>query len=500
MKKTIITIVILLTFSIEMECQNNKIYSDQPGYTTIKGTIKNFNKAYDQFRSIEIQINDWTTSLRRQYFANIDSTGYFSISFYILNNQDVIFTYNNKWHLVFVNPNDTLNMSIDADNFPKGNKYQGKTAKTCSDYLKYWLLYPSSSINFVKTNNLLQNTLPPAEYKQWRDSVYYSDLEKVENYIRFNNFNDFLSNWIKNDIYLIAKSDVLGYYFRKPTIRNIDTLFINSINFEDSTLRYNSNNSGIINSTAVLLSMYSSKMNTVNNTILRPIQSSNVEENKPISKPRLSNEQFQILLFNNFIKTTGALNNNLFRQSVIAERYLSILEQQNIDVGLDSVLSRINDYRIKASVILRYNDYEFRKGNLNSLQIENPGSILLDKLISKFKGYVLFIDFWGTWCGPCYSQMKLMKDIEKELKNEKIAFIYLCCKCQKDLWEKTTKGLEGEHIFLTSEEYAFLSKRFNIISVPRNIIIDKNGKLVNDNVPYQMDKYLVNTLRNYLRN
>ena len=179
---------------------------------------------------------------------------------------------------------------------------------------------------------------------------------------------------------------------------------------------------------------------------------------------------------------------------------LSILERQNVDVGLDSVLSRINDFRIKASVILRYNEYEFRRGNLNALQIENPGSILLDKLISKFKGYVLYIDFWGTWCSPCYTQMNLMKDIEKEFKKEKIVFIYLCCKCQKDLWEKTITEFKGEHIFLNSEEYAYLSKQFNIISVPRYIIIDKNGKVVNDNAPYPMNQSLVNDLRKYLKN
>ena len=168
-------------------------------------------------------------------------------------------------------------------------------------------------------NNQIQNILSPLEYKQWRDSVYYSDIENVESYTRSNNFDNFLSTWIKNDIYLKSKRDVLSYYFRKGVIQNIDTLFINSINFEDSTIRYNSSFSGIINSTAVLLSMFSTKIYALNNPIIRPAQSSNVEEDKPISRPRLSDEQLQILLFNVFAKTTGALNNDLFRQSVLAE-------------------------------------------------------------------------------------------------------------------------------------------------------------------------------------
>ena len=144
-----IILLILVTFSIDSECQNNTSNFEVSGYTTVIGTIKNFNKSYDQYRSIEIQIDDWTTSLRRQYFANVDSLGNFSISFYILNKQDVLFTFNNKWHLIFVDPNDTLNISIDSDNFPEGNKYQGKTASFCSDYLKYKPYSPNSSLNFA---------------------------------------------------------------------------------------------------------------------------------------------------------------------------------------------------------------------------------------------------------------------------------------------------------------------------------------------------------------
>lgn len=500
MKTIKIIVFILVTFSIETECQNNNSNSELSGYTTVNGAIKNFQKFYDQYNIIEIQVDDWTTSLRRQYFANIDSLGEFSLSFYVFNPQNVLFTYKNKWHNIFVYPNDTLEISLDGGNFPEGNQYQGKTAKLCSDYLKYRIYNRSVLANFVSKNNQLQNTLSPDDYKHWRDSIYYSQLKNAENYIQLNNFNDFLRTWIKNDIYLNSINDVLGCYFRQRELKNIDTAFINSIYLEDSTLRFNSSYCRLINKTSTLLARFGSKYSSLNNLNLRRIKVLNIEENKPNDKPRLSKEQFQIELFNDFVHLTDVINNNLFKQSVIAERYLSILEQQNVDVGLDSVLKRINDYRIKASVISKYNDYEFRQGNLNSLKIGNPGSLLLDKLIDKFKGYVLCIDFWGTWWPPCFSQMNLMKNIEKELKNEKIAFIYLCCKCQKDIWEKTIRDFEGEHIFLSSEEYVYLSKQFNIGTLPTYIIIDKKGKIVNDRAPYPIEKSLVNDLRKYLRN
>jgi hypothetical protein len=499
MKKITFILITLVFIFNNIKCQ--KLESIQlSGFTLVKGKIKNFKKDDDQYKIIEISIDDWATSKRRMYTARIDSSGEFSLPFYIYNPQDVLFTYKNKWHAIFVNPNDTLEISLDADNFPEGNQYSGKTARFCSDYLKYKIDNRNVMEDYWSNNSRLQNTFSPNEYKHWRDSISDFQLKSAEDYIQLNNFDNFLSTWIKNDIYLRSKQDILLCYNRQKEVKNIDTAFINSINFEDSTLKFNSSFGGIINSTSVLLSRFADKLFALDNPIKRSIPSSNSQEIKSISGPRYTPEQLQILLFKGFLQSTDVLNNDLFKQSVIAVRYFSILEQQNIDIGFEITLDHIKDYRIRSSAISRYNDYESRHGNLNSLKIANPGSILLEKLIDKFKGYVLLIDFWGTWWGPSYSQMKSMMNIEKKLKNEKIAFIYLCCKCQKDEWGKVIKNFEGNHVFLSLEEYASLANQLNLVSLPRYIIIDKNGKIVNDNAPYPMKQSLVNDLRKYLIN
>jgi hypothetical protein len=60
---------------------------------------------------------------------------------------------------------------------------------------------------------------------------------------------------------------------------------------------------------------------------------------------------------------------------------------------------------------------------------------------------------------------------------------------------------EGEHIFLKTEEFAYLSKQLDIVSVPEYIIIDKNGKIVNYSAPKPFVKgALIDELRKYLNN
>jgi thiol-disulfide isomerase/thioredoxin len=504
MKTALNTLFFFFIFPVVSLGQTSKINPTQSGYTTITGSIINYNKNYDQFRSIEIQVTDWTTSLRRQYFTEADSLGNFSISFFIFNNQDVLFTFNNKWHAIFVNPNDTLNITIDAFNFPDGNKYEGRTAKICRDYLIYYTKNYKSYLEFANKNNHQQTVLSYERYKQWRDSVYYSDLKAADNFIRDYELNDFLSRWIKNDAYLMAMRDKISYCLQQPRFQNTDISLINQLKAQDSTLRYNSNYAGIVNSGAILTSMYASKLYSRDNPIILSKPTQNSAENNVPPRPseeeiKTKTEQQNIKIFKYFIDATDSIKNDLLRQSIITARYLSILENQNIDVGLDSILNRITDYRIKASLLLESNGYHFRKGNFNSLDIKNPGNTLLDSLKNSYKGYVLYIDFWGTWCAPCYSQMKIMKRFEKEYLNKKIVFIYLCCKCQKDKWVNESKDSKGQHIYLTSDQYAYLSKKFNIISLPRYVIIDKKGNVITENGPMPSETSFENKLKSYLK-
>lgn len=503
--RTVLNLSLFFVFSVVALGQTSKSKPNQSGYTTLTGSIINYNKNYDQFRTIEIQVTDWTTSLRRQYFTEVDSLGYFSISFFIFNNQDVLFTFNNKWHLIFVNPNDTLNIRIDPFNFPNGNHYAGKTAKTCSDYLIYQARFNKNHLDFSKMNTKQQTALSFEGYKEWRDSVYNSDIKFADEFIRDYELNDFLSRWIVNDAYLMSTIDILTYYMRHASSLNTDISIINQQRLEDSTLRFNSNYAGLVNSGSIHTSMYASKFYSRDNPLILSKPSPNSVENKVPPRPyeeeaKLRTEQSNIKIFKYFVNATDLIKNDLVRQSILVARYLSILENQNIDVGLDPILDKITDYRIKASLLMESNSYQFRKGNLNSLDIENPGTNLLDSLKNRYKGYVLYIDFWGTWCAPCYSQMKIMKGIEKKLKNQKIVFIYLCCKCQKDKWENESRDSKGQHIYLTSEQYAYLSKKFNIISIPRYVIIDKKGNVVTENGPMPSETSFENKLKSYLTN
>lgn len=99
------------------------------------------------------------------------------------------------------------------------------------------------------------------------------------------------------------------------------------------------------------------------------------------------------------------------------------------------------------------------------------------------KGKVIYIDVWATWCGPCMREIPHLKALEEELHNKDIAFVSISIDGDKDAWEKMVakKELKGYQLFAEGEWKSDIITNYAIKGIPRFILIDKNGNLVNAN-------------------
>ena len=47
--------------------------------------------------------------------------------------------------------------------------------------------------------------------------------------------------------------------------------------------------------------------------------------------------------------------------------------------------------------------------------------------LSDFRGKVVLIDVWATWCGPCNAEIPKLKELEKKLEGRNICFVSISC-------------------------------------------------------------------------
>ena len=102
--------------------------------------------------------------------------------------------------------------------------------------------------------------------------------------------------------------------------------------------------------------------------------------------------------------------------------------------------------------------------------------------LSDLKGKYVYIDVWATWCGPCQYELPHLKELEKKMHGKKIVFVSISCDKDKAAWEKMVKeqGLGGVQLH-NGGDREFMTA-FVISGIPRFILLDKEGKIVNPNM------------------
>lgn len=103
---------------------------------------------------------------------------------------------------------------------------------------------------------------------------------------------------------------------------------------------------------------------------------------------------------------------------------------------------------------------------------------LFASIISKFRGHVLLVDFWATWCGPCRRANKEMTPMKEELKDKDIIYLYITGETSPiGTWKNMISDIHGEHFRVTEEQWIYLRENFNIKGVPTYFVIDREGNI-----------------------
>ena len=114
-------------------------------------------------------------------------------------------------------------------------------------------------------------------------------------------------------------------------------------------------------------------------------------------------------------------------------------------------------------------------------------------------GKLLYVDIGATWCGPCLREIPYFDTLYSTFEGENIVFVSICQNDKKTNWKTmvTAKKMKGIQLFADGDGGQFFSD-YQVNGIPRYIIIDPNGKIVDSDAKRPSNKALIAELNELL--
>ena len=205
--------------------------------------------------------------------------------------------------------------------------------------------------------------------------------------------------------------------------------------------------------------------------------------NNPVSL--LSTEYGRIVLESALSGRMYGIKEGLFAELAVASKlyrgitdFMPLTDEQKesmkaLPEACQQYLTAAND-KLLAQIEANKKKTGFRVNEAGEVANED----LFASIISKFRGKVLLVDFWATWCGPCRMANKAMIPMKEDLKDKDIVYVYITGETSpKGTWENMIPDIHGEHFRVTDAQWEYLGNAMGIEGVPTYFVIDKEGTI-----------------------
>lgn len=123
------------------------------------------------------------------------------------------------------------------------------------------------------------------------------------------------------------------------------------------------------------------------------------------------------------------------------------------------------------------------------------GDNLFKSIMEKYKGKVVLVDFWATWCGPCRSGIQQIKPLKEELADKNVVFVYITNPSSPEsTYKNMIPEIKGEHYRVSPDEWNVLSAQFNISGIPHYALVGSDGEIINPHLPLGMSNEALKAL------
>ena len=305
----------------------------------------------------------------------------------------------------------------------------------------------------------------PRQFSNAIESKWKSGQRKLDNFKTVDNIKpakDFLElqkKFLAIDLLTLTEVDyprVLAVYFPNDTAKSLTGLMElkEKVSFNDDNL-----------------AVYPQYRQYVTAVLQRKAFSTERSYLSVVANEVPSEKLRNFLAFDEIQKNLSTIHDSLRREMMLMAA-ISILTEANLRIQLVEMNNRMNKLQ------------RGKKAPAFVAEGLNGNEYSLDQLSKRY----LIIDVWATWCGPCKKESPYFEQLAEQYTDERIAFVSISVDQDKNAWrmEAPQKSRRVMQLWVRNAEADFM-KAYSLATIPRFILIDPKGNILNAQLPYPSD-------------
>jgi thiol-disulfide isomerase/thioredoxin len=440
------------------------IMAQPQGVALLKGNISNPTAYFLQGK--------FHQKVVRFYFDNLlqsdeiivvpSPLGEFDLQLPLLKPMPVWCDYDGQITLLYLSPNDSMQMSFNADNLVQTLKYKGKGAAH-NTYCQQMHRQYASDVVETELRTRREQLSTKAAYMPLCENYKQRELSFLQNYIAQTPTSVAFQTWARNEAKYRYAVRMAAWYFRSNDKQTDDyKQYAKTLTTNDHEAIHANQYLQFLDYHLRNLSMRDSdevRQNREKKGIPWIVRAFELAQTELQGKTReYALAKYLIDLIAAEYSQCPALyeifkqhSTDPFAQQAVEKHYGQLIGFMNAEPLPDAYLHVIDE------------DY----------------NLSFSQLLEKYKGKVIYIDFWASWCAPCLGEMPYSNNLQKAYKDKNIVFLYLTPDDHEGKWRGNIARhqLSGEFYLMSKnlKNDSFVS--LGVRALPHYALIDKQGNV-----------------------